>query len=132
VGTVEAAPRPVLLFVDDDEDLRETIRETATCLGFERCVVASSIAEIVQQRADALCCSVAILDINLGWNVPSGVDVYHWLQNAHFAGRIVFLTGHGADDPRVQDAARLGDVKILTKPIGIAEIGALASDVVAK
>jgi hypothetical protein len=49
------------------------------------------------------------------------------LRGALFAGRVVFLTGHGADDPRVQAAARIGDVSIVTKPIGIEELASLVS-----
>jgi ActR/RegA family two-component response regulator len=112
--------------VDDDADLRATILDAATYLGMDQCVAVGSLAEVEQQRGDALECSLAVIDINLGQGVPSGVDVYHWLEHAQFHGRVVFLTGHGSDDPRVQEAARIAGVPVLTKPIGIADIAALA------
>jgi response regulator of citrate/malate metabolism len=122
-------PRHALLFVDDDADLRELIRDAAiSALGFERCVLAASFEEAAEQRDDVLGCSLAILDINLGWTAASGVDVYNWLQTEHFQGQVVFLTGHGEDDPRVRDAARIGDVPILLKPISMEVLVTLASD----
>jgi DNA-binding response OmpR family regulator len=126
---VPPASRSAVLFVDDDVDLRETIVDVTTYLGIGRCISVGSLAELEARRTDALACSLAILDINLGENAPSGIDVYHWLKTVEFAGTVVFLTGHGADDPRVQQAARLAEVPILTKPIGIAELKALVSNV---
>jgi FixJ family two-component response regulator len=118
--------------VDDDADLRATIVDVASYLHMEPFVVVGSLAEVEARRADALTCSLAVLDINLGPNVPSGVDVYHWLETAQFAGKVVFLTGHGSDDPRVKEAARIAGARILTKPIGIADLGALADAVGAR
>jgi ActR/RegA family two-component response regulator len=118
---------PTLLFIDDDVDLRETITDAAPYLGVGRCVMAGSLEELEANRVEALASSLAVVDINLGPDVPSGVDVYRWLRRAGFVGRIVFLTGHGADDRRVQEAARLGDVAILSKPIGIDELAGLVA-----
>jgi DNA-binding response OmpR family regulator len=119
-----------LLFVDDDADLRALIPYVAASLGFERCVLAASLVEVEAQRSEALSCSLAVLDINLGWASATGVDVYNWLRQQRFAGRIVFLTGHGEDDPRVRDAARIGGARVLVKPIALDVLAELATEAV--
>jgi DNA-binding response OmpR family regulator len=124
----KASAQPAILFVDDDDDLRETVCDLLSRLGVGDCLTAASLAEVEAQRTAVLPCSLAILDLNLGANVPSGIDVYHWLERAQFAGKIVFLTGYGKDDPRVQEATHIGAVRILSKPIDVAELLALAAD----
>lgn len=117
-----------MLFVDDDVDLRELVHDAVTRLGVDDCVLAASLAEVEAQRARVLACSLAVLDINLGWHDPSGVEVYAWLRQQGFAGKIVFLTGHGDDDPRVREAARIGSVPILLKPIGLGVLATCVSE----
>jgi DNA-binding response OmpR family regulator len=124
--------RRSLLFVDDDLDLQEIMRDTAELIGIDRILTFGSLAALKSSRSDALTCSMAILDINLGANTPSGIDVYNWLATERFEGPIVFLTGHGADDPRVQEAARIAALPILTKPIGIADLAALVASIGAR
>jgi DNA-binding response OmpR family regulator len=124
--TITAAP--ALLFVDDDADLRDTIRETVAFLGLGGCVLAGSLADVESQHAEALACSLAILDINLGPDAPTGIDVYQWLREARFPGTIIFLTGHGADDPRVREATHIAASHLLTKPISAAQLAALARE----
>ena len=82
-----------------------------TCLGLR------SVAEAKARRSEVMACGLAILDINLGHGVPSGVDAYHWLRDQGFAGRIVFLTGHAHDLPLVRRATQLGDAEVYLKPI---------------
>jgi DNA-binding response OmpR family regulator len=105
-----------ILLVDDDADLRETMSDLIALRGLGSCVGVGSLAEAKQHAVRAQRCSLAILDINLGEGAPSGVDVYRWLVRAGFPGRVVFLTGYGDDDPRVEEANRIG-LQILTKPI---------------
>ncbi len=121
-----------VLFVDDDPDMRDSMAAVAAHLGIERCLVAGSLAEVVAMRTEVLDCTLAILDVNLGWNEPSGIDVERWLRHEHFAGTIVFLTGHGNDDPHVREATRTGRARVLLKPIGISKIVALVADSVAQ
>jgi FixJ family two-component response regulator len=125
-GDMPDLPDPAILFVDDDADLRELVCEVFASIGLSRCMPASSLAEVEAHATDALACSLAIVDINLGSGAPSGLDVYRWLQRALFRGRTVFLTGHGADDPQVMEASQLGSVEILSKPIGIERLATLA------
>lgn len=114
-----------VLFVDDDEDLREVMQEILARLGVRRVVTAGSLSEVQLRRDDALQCQLAILDINLGTNQPSGVNVYEWLEREGFAGRIIFLTGHASNDPRVREAASLNDAYVASKPLSVAQLGGL-------
>jgi FixJ family two-component response regulator len=116
--------RPVI-FVDDDQDLLDAMREFLELAKLATCVVAGSLDELKQQRQQALDCALAILDINLGDGAPSGVDVFHWLRTQGFASEVVFLTGHAADHPLVVEATRLGPCRILSKPIEIEELQGL-------
>ena len=89
------------------------------------CVGAASLDEL-RVRADAVrTCGLAIVDINLGSDRANGIDAYEWLKEQRFGGRIVFLTGHARSHPLVQQATERGDVKLLEKPIGSAELRAI-------
>ena len=115
-----------VVFVDDDQDLLEATRDVLQYSGLaRRVVVARSLAELMDQREEALVCTLAILDINLGKDVPNGMDVFHWLRRERFAGEIVFLTGHAADNPLVTAAMQLGAQRIYIKPIEMAELAGL-------
>jgi DNA-binding response OmpR family regulator len=109
-------PVEVVLFVDDDDDLRELLPEFLLTEG-ARCVVAASLAEVEAQADAALAAQLAILDVNLGDGQPTGVDVCRWLRDRGFAGPIVFLTGHAATDPRVAEATSQPNTRVLAKPV---------------
>lgn len=111
-----------MLVVDDDEDLRELMKEITSSMGVEEHVVAGGLRELEGQREAALRCALAILDVNLGPGAPTGVDVHHWLRREGFDGRIVFLTGHAEHDPRVRAAAEIPGTRVLRKPIGMADL----------
>ncbi len=111
-----------VLFVDDDEDLREVMPDILVRIGVQRVITASSLSHVQSMRDDALACQVAILDINLGAGQPTGVGVFEWLKHQGFAGRIVFLTGHASSDPRVQEAASIVDATVVAKPLTVNEL----------
>ena len=106
-----------VLFVEDDDDLRESCVELVTTVLERRCVGVGSYTELVALGNEVLTCVAAILDINLGPNQPSGIDAYKWLRNTGYRGRIVFLTGHASTHPLVVDAGLIGDAEIFSKPI---------------
>jgi DNA-binding NtrC family response regulator len=106
-----------VLYVEDNDDLRELVVELATVVLQRRCIGVGSYEELVGLGEDALGCSVAILDINLGPNRRSGIDAYRWLRDKGYMGRIVFLTGHASTHPLVVEANRIGDAEIFSKPI---------------
>jgi FixJ family two-component response regulator len=106
-----------VLYLEDNDDLRELVVELVTVVLERRCVGVGSYEELVALGEEALGCSVAILDINLGFNRRSGIDAYAWLRDKGYTGRIVFLTGHASTHPLVMEAQRIGDAQILSKPI---------------
>ena len=89
---------------------------------------AASYEEMVRQKDTVLSCSLALLDVNLGAGVHSGLDALRWLQAQGFPGRAVFLTGHAHSHPLVREAHELKDVKVLSKPVGAKELMALLKD----
>jgi DNA-binding NtrC family response regulator len=107
-----------VLYVEDNDDLRELVVELVTGLLKRRCVAVGSYEELVGLGEEALGCSVAVLDINLGPNRRSGIDAYTWLRDKGYPGRIVFLTGHANTHPLVVEAQRIGHAEIFSKPIG--------------
>jgi DNA-binding NtrC family response regulator len=119
---VRRAPESVMeagfvLYVEDNDDLRELVVELVTVVFHRRCVGVGSYEELVSLGAEALGCSIAILDINLGPSRRSGIDAYAWLRNSGYAGRIVFLTGHAGTHPLVVEATHIGDADVFSKPI---------------
>ena len=106
-----------VLYVEDNDDLRELVVELVTYVLKRRSVGVGSYEELVALGEEALRCSVAILDINLGSNRRSGIDAYAWLRANGYTGPIVFLTGHASTHPLVIEAHRIGDAEIFSKPI---------------
>lgn len=108
---------PRVLVLEDDEDLRSILCELLSLVGVEGCVSAGSLAELKRKQVEALGCGLALLDINLGAGVPSGLEAYAWLKESGFSGRTVFLTGHARSHPLVRQALELSNVQVLSKPI---------------
>jgi DNA-binding NtrC family response regulator len=114
-----------VLFLDDDQDLREVFTELMGTLGVAVTAVASvpELEHVVNGDDGAF--DLAILDINLGPDAPSGIAAYRWLKEHHFRGRTVFLTGHAHSHPLVSEALRLGDASVHAKPMSVAELRAI-------
>lgn len=102
----------MVLLVDDDEDLVEMFGLLFTRHGIAYRGV-HTLAEVMDLGQDLAAVTTAILDVNLGLNQPSGVDVADWLRE-RYTMRIVFITGHAPDHPLVR-AASGGEV--LEKPV---------------
>ena len=115
-----------ILVVDDDDDLREIMSELLRSYGVERCIVAATLAEVEENAAVALATSLALVDVNLGARQPTGLDVERWLRRNGYRGRVVFLTGHAADDPRVKQALATEGTRVVSKPISSAQLMELA------
>ena len=114
-----------VLFLDDDDDLRDTFVEFIAESFDGECLALRSYEELVAHRAQALSCDLAILDVNLGADVRSGIDGYRWLRGEGFRGPIVFLTGHANSHPLVADVRRIGDAIVVTKPASMATLGSV-------
>ncbi len=106
-----------VIVLEDDEDLRSMLCQFFKVGGAERCLGVGSVAELQANEAAVLGCTLAILDVNLGPDMPSGLDAFRWLKERAFAGEIIFLTGHGRSHPLVKAAYELPNVRVLEKPI---------------
>jgi DNA-binding response OmpR family regulator len=111
-----------VLIVDDDPELRRLICYFYEKAGRVECVGAESLESLCRIYESKGPFALAILDINLGASNFDGVDVYHWLKERNFPGRIVFLTGHARSDPRVQRALEIDGTVLLEKPAGISAL----------
>ena len=105
-----------VVFLEDDQDLREIIVELLAAFG-SACQAVASVPQLKALMARTDDFGLAILDVNLGPGAPSGVEAYHWLRQSGFRGRIAFLTGHAFTHPLVARAMALGDATVLEKPI---------------
>jgi DNA-binding NtrC family response regulator len=117
-----------ILFLDDDDDLRETVVGLIEEMGVT-CEAVSSVAEmqaVIRRSGSAF--DLAILDINLGADQPSGVDAYRWLRQEAFRGRIAFLTGHARSHPLVAEALRTGDAVVHDKPMTVDALRAMLAE----
>jgi CheY-like chemotaxis protein len=110
------------IFLDDDSELRAVVVELLALIDVA-CDAIASVPELKDRLEEARRpYDVAILDINLGPRVPSGLDAYRCLRAMGFAGRIAFLTGHAGSHPLVEEANRLGDALVYAKPITLASL----------
>ena len=117
-----------VLFLEDNDDLRDAFVQVVTDGLTRPCVGLASYRELVALGDTALRCTVAILDINLGPDRPSGLKAYEWLREKGYAGRIVFLTGHASNHPLVVEARRNGDAEVYSKPIDTALLRAMIEE----
>jgi DNA-binding NtrC family response regulator len=117
-----------VLFLDDDDDLRLTVGEILSSMGVPSLTV-GTVDELRREESRALECRLAILDVNLG-TAESGVDAYAWLRRIGFTGQVVFLTGHAKQYPAVAAASRIGDARVIEKPISLASLKDLVNEVV--
>ena len=112
-----------ILVMDDDIDLLDVLKETLiTLCKIDQVITATSLTGVQEQKEKILQCQLAILDVNLGADRPSGVDVAEWLRANNFKGKIVFLTGHAVSDPEVLAATQVPDTKVVAKPIGLNQL----------
>jgi DNA-binding NarL/FixJ family response regulator len=110
-------PPSSVLFLEDDDDLQAAVAEVVAATLNEECIGVHSYGELVALGDRALRCDVALLDINLGPRSASGIEAYRWLRRRGFGGRIVFLSGHASSHPLVVEASRIGDARVVPKPI---------------
>jgi DNA-binding NtrC family response regulator len=117
-----------ILICEDDTELAQLMGEFLSDSCAASCVITHSLDEVIEHRAEALACALAILDVNLGRGRPSGVDVHAWLVREGYRGRTIFLTGHGAGHPLVAAAARTTGASVVSKPIAAETLAELARE----
>jgi FixJ family two-component response regulator len=103
-------------FLDDNSDLRELVSEYFEFALKTKVLGLQNYQELIQQMPQILSSDLVILDIELGYNQPSGYEAYKTLLKNGYPGLIFFLTGHGADHPLVQQAKNSNCV-VWEKPI---------------
>jgi FixJ family two-component response regulator len=106
------ADDPLVLVVDDDEDVRHSLQELMESVGLEVACFASPRELLNEALPDRPGCLV--LDVRMPG--ASGLDLQHQLATRGIAKPIVFLTGYG-DIPMTVQAMKAGAVDFLTKPV---------------
>jgi DNA-binding response OmpR family regulator len=110
-----------VLLLEDDDDVRGVLADWLVHFGRPNPLALASVDALKAARDEALGCELAILDVNLGTDQPSGVDALKWLRAEGFQGRVAFLTGHSSSSPLVCDAG----VPVLAKPLESSDLRAL-------
>jgi len=109
-----AAPSaaPLVIIVDDDEAVRQSICELLTSVDIEARAFASARELMDADILDRQGCM--ILDVRMPG--LSGLDFQSQLAASGIPASIIFLTGHG-DIPMTVQAMKAGAVEFLTKPV---------------
>lgn len=106
------ADRPLVLIVDDDEEIRSALQELLSSVGIDACCFGST-QELLQadlpERPGCL-----ILDVRMPG--ASGLDLQQHLASNGHTRPIIFLTGHG-DVAMTVKAMKAGAIDFLTKPV---------------
>jgi DNA-binding NtrC family response regulator len=105
-----------IVFLDDNEDLRELMPAILKATLGVDCLCFGSLTEFQNHSEDVLHAKLAILDINLGSDAATGIDAFLWLKDHGFRGKVLFLTGHARTNPQVALAERNG-AEVLEKPL---------------
>jgi FixJ family two-component response regulator len=104
-------PEGLVVVVDDDADLCESLKNLIRSVGLRVEVFTSAQELLDSQRPDVPSCLV--LDVRLPG--PSGLDLQKRMSEAQMEIPIIFMTGH-ADIPMTVQAMKAGAVEFLTKP----------------
>lgn len=104
-------PRPLVLVVDDDADVRKSLERLIRSVGLEVETFDSSQAFLSYEPTDRPACLV--LDVRMPG--LSGLDLQQKLSAAGLSVPIVFMTGHGTVPMSVR-AMKAGAVDFLEKP----------------
>ncbi len=110
--TADNKDRPLVLIVDDDEEVRSALRELLLSVGIDACCFASTRELLHADLADRPGC--LILDVRMPGT--SGLDLQQHLAVNGNVRPIIFLTGHGDIAMSVQ-AIKAGAIDFLTKPV---------------
>lgn len=105
-----------IMFLEDNAELREVLSEVTKSELGEEALSYSRLEDLKNHRDEVLQTKIAIIDINLGSEEPTGVEAFRWLKSQGYSGKICFLTGHVGAHPMVQEASEVG-VEIWSKPM---------------
>lgn len=104
--------RPLVLIVDDDEEVRSALEELLLSVGIDACCFGSTQDLLHANLPDRPGC--LILDVRMPG--ASGLDLQQHLASNGNTRPIIFLTGHGDIAMTVQ-AMKAGAADFLTKPV---------------
>ena len=104
--------RPLVLIVDDDEEVRSALQELLLSVGIDACCFGSTQELLHVDLPERPGC--LILDVRMPG--ASGLDLQQHLASNGNARPIIFLTGHGDIAMTVQ-AMKAGAIDFLTKPV---------------
>jgi FixJ family two-component response regulator len=104
--------RPLVLIVDDDEEIRLALEELLLSVGIDACSFGSTQELLQADLPDRPGC--LILDVRMPG--ASGLDLQQHLATKGNTRPVIFLTGHGDIAMTVQ-AMKAGAVDFLTKPV---------------
>ena len=116
-----------MILLDDDKDLCTVLSEIIVDLGSPHCVTVNSLEELKKLESKIFDYDIALLDVNLGDDKPTGIDAYNWMLEKGFKGKFAFFTGHARSNPLVKVAIEIPNVTLLEKPANLAEISELIS-----
>jgi FixJ family two-component response regulator len=102
---------PTVFIVDDDAQMRESLRNLIRSVGLRVELFASAQEFLQSQHQDTLSCLV--LDVRMPG--LSGLDLQKQTSEAGLEIPIIFITSHG-DIPMTVRAMKAGAVEFLTKP----------------
>jgi FixJ family two-component response regulator len=102
---------PTVFIVDDDAQMRESLRNLIRSVGLRVELFASAQEFLQSQHQDTPSCLV--LDVRMPG--LSGLDLQKQTSEAGLEIPIIFITGHG-DIPMTVRAMKAGAVEFLTKP----------------
>ena len=112
----EALGQPLVMIVDDDPDLCDTLWDVLREQGFRVCI-AHTIAE-AEERLIAKSYQVLLIDMKLP--TGSGRDVLHLVQQSDPAARTVLITGHRVEmEQSVEQALAEGADAACYKPFDV-------------
>ena len=114
--------RPVILVVDDERNIRLTLRATLEGLGADVLEAAdgdAALALTAKQR-----CDVVLLDLRMPG--LDGLEVLRRLRASVPSARVVVITAHGTVDAAV-DAMKLGAADFLQKPFEPSQVRAVVT-----
>jgi len=105
--------RPLILIVDDDHGMVRTLRDILIAKGFKIRVYSGREALEEARRHP---CDFALIDIRMPH--MNGVQLYQALRAVRCDLPAVFMTAYASED-LADEAARLGPLAILIKPIDV-------------
>jgi FixJ family two-component response regulator len=112
MNAVAELQRPLVVIVDDDQDVRDALQELMLSVGLDAQGFGSARELMDAKLPDRSGCMV--VDVRMPGS--SGLDLQHQLAADGNSKPIVFLTGHG-DIPMSVQAMKAGAVDFLTKPV---------------